>query len=205
VPNLESRASLGWVAEAPAPTVLKRHGDVRSSQTTATFRDYHSPMTFYRRNLPHLQRDNKPHFVTFVTKNRWIMPAWARDLLLGCCIHDHRIRYDLHVAVVMPDHGHVILIPTINDERHSVVALAEIMKAIKGTSSHQINHKFGRQGSIWQEESFDRVLRSSEKLDEKIVYILQNPVRHGLVREWCEYSWVWYRERENPYSPPQAT
>src|SRR2546426_212452 len=29
-----------------------------------------APMTFYRRNLPHLQRDNKPHFVTFVTKNR---------------------------------------------------------------------------------------------------------------------------------------
>ena len=164
-----------------------------------------APMTFYRRNLPHLQRDNKPHFVTFVTKNRWIMPEWARELVLGCCIHDHRIRYDLHVAVVMPDHVHVILIPTIDDERRSVVPLPEIMKAIKGASSHQINHRLGRHGSIWQEESFDRVLRSSEKLDEKIVYILQNPVRCGLVREWHEYSWIWYRERENPYTPSQPT
>ncbi len=146
-----------------------------------------------------------PHFVTFVTKNRWIMPEWARELVLGCCIHDHRIRYDLHVAVVMPDHVHVILIPTIDDERRSVVPLPEIMKAIKGASSHQINHRLGRHGSIWQEESFDRVLRSSEKLDEKIVYILQNPVRCGLVREWHEYSWIWYRERENPYTPSQPT
>src|SRR2546421_12788819 len=97
------------------------------------------------------------------------------------------------------------LIPTIDDERRSVVPLPEIMKAIKGASSHQINHRPGRHGSIWQEESFDRVLRSSEKLDEKIVYILQNPVRCGLVREWHEYSWIWYRERENPYTPSQPT
>src|SRR5437867_11952166 len=92
-----------------------------------------------------------------------------------------------------------------DDERRSVVPLPEIMKAIKGASSHQINHRLGRHGSIWQEESFDRVLRSSEKLDEKIVYILQNPVRCGLVREWHEYSWIWYRERENPYTPSKPT
>lgn len=41
-------------------------------------------MIFYRRNLPHLQRDNKPHFITFVTKKRWIMPDWARDVVLEC-------------------------------------------------------------------------------------------------------------------------
>jgi hypothetical protein len=38
-------------------------------------------MTFHRRILPHLQRDNKAHFITFVTKNRCILPDWARDVL----------------------------------------------------------------------------------------------------------------------------
>ena len=140
-------------------------------------------MIFYRRNLPHLQRDNKPHFITFVTKKRWIMPDWARDVVLECCLHDHGARYDLHVAVVMPDHVHLILIPTIDAERRAVIPLPKIMKAIKGASAHQINHRLARHGSIWQEESFDRVLRSSEKLDEKIAYILHNPVRYDLVRE----------------------
>jgi hypothetical protein len=41
-------------------------------------------MTFYRRNLPHLQRDAKPHFITFVTYQRWEMPGWARSIVLGC-------------------------------------------------------------------------------------------------------------------------
>jgi hypothetical protein len=47
-------------------------------------------VTLYRRNLPHLQRDYyKPHFVTFVTKNRRILPDWARQIVLDCCMHDH--------------------------------------------------------------------------------------------------------------------
>src|SRR5271169_6969569 len=56
------------------------------------------PMTFYRRNLPHLQRDAKRHFVTFVTKNRWILPEAARDIVLDSSRHDDGILYDLHAA-----------------------------------------------------------------------------------------------------------
>jgi len=53
-----------------------------------------------------------------------------------------------------------------------VFSLARITKAIKGTSAHLINRELGRAGRVWQEESFDRVLRISEKLEEKIAYIL---------------------------------
>ncbi len=45
----------------------------------------------------------------------------------------------------------------------------------------------------WQEESFDHVLRSSEGLEAKSAYVLQNPVRRGLVADWREYRWVWQR------------
>jgi len=78
------------------------------------------------------------------------------------------------------------------------------MDAIKGASAHQINHALARKGKVWQTESFDRVLRRSEKLDEKIAYILENPVRKGLVSKWTEYPWLWYREPPNPYSPAKA-
>ena len=47
------------------------------------------PMSFYRRNLPHLQRDYKPHFITFVTKHRRVLPDWARQIVLDCCLRDH--------------------------------------------------------------------------------------------------------------------
>jgi REP element-mobilizing transposase RayT len=147
-------------------------------------------VTFYRRNLPHLQRDAKPHFITFVTKHRMELLPWARDVVLNCCRHDDAIRYDLHAAVVMPDHVHLILTPLIDQARRRVVALPEIMKAIKGTSAHFINRKRGTHDPVWQEESFDRVLRTSESLDAKSLYILENPVRKAPVRHWSEYSWI---------------
>ena len=159
-------------------------------------------MTFYRRNLPHLQRDAKPHFVTFVTKNRWILPGWARDIVLGCCLHDHGTKYDLHVAVIMPDHTHIIFTPRIDERRQLVVSLAEIMKGIKGASAHAINRRFDRQATIWQEESFDHVLRSSESLDQKIAYVLENPIRSRLA---SDYQWCWHQPSASPYAPLRPT
>jgi hypothetical protein len=85
----------------------------------------------------------------------------------------------------------MIFVPRIDDEAVEVFSLARIMKAIKGTSAHLINKRLKTSGRIWQEESFDQVLRSSEKLDEKIAYVLDNPVRKGLVRRSKEYQWLW--------------
>jgi putative transposase len=158
-------------------------------------------MTFYRRNLPHLQRDGKRHFVTFVTKGRWILPEWARDIVLECICHDHTVRYDLDAAVVMPDHAHLVLIPGTDEQRRRVMPLFEIMKAIKGASARKINQQLESHGAIWQEESFDRVLRSSEDVDAKVLYVLENPVRQGLVSDWRQYHWSWHCPFQNPYAP----
>ena len=162
-------------------------------------------VTFYRRNLPHLQRDYKPHFVTFVTKHRRVLPDWARQIVLDSCVHDHEKKYNLRVAVVMPDHAHMILTPLLDQVGQRIFPLSEIMKAIKGASSHAINQRLGSHEAIWQEESFDHVLRSSESLDAKMDYILQNPVRAGLVRIAGEYPWSWRKMVESPYSPAQIT
>jgi len=158
-------------------------------------------MQFYRRNLPHMQRDYKPHFITFCTKFRQVLPDWARDVVLGCCLHDHERRYRLRVAVVMPDHVHIVLTPLIDESERTIISLPEIMKAIKGASSHAINRKDGKHFTVWQEESFDRVVRSPESLDAKIVYILENPVRGGLASDWREYKWIWRAPEENPFRP----
>jgi len=162
-------------------------------------------MTFYRRNLPHLQRDGKRHFVTFVTKHRWILPEWARDIVLESIRHDDARRYNLDAAVVMPDHAHLVLTPGIDELRQRVMPLFEVMQAIKGAAARKINQRLKGHGAIWQEESFDRVLRTAEDNDAKVMYILENPVRRGLVSDWRKYKWMWHRPFPNPYEPPRPT
>src|SRR2546425_10804940 len=130
------------------------------------------PQAFYRRQLPHLQCDDKPHFVTFCTDHRWILPVNVRLAVLRCCLHDNGRKFDLRIALVMPDHVHMIFTPLVNSEQTEIYSLAEIMDAVKGAAAHQINKTLRRKGRVWQPESFDHVLRSSENLDAKIEYIL---------------------------------
>jgi REP element-mobilizing transposase RayT len=159
------------------------------------------PQAFYRRQLPHLQVDDRQHFVTFCTDHRWVLPENVRSIVLDCCLHDNGTRFDLRVAVVMPDHVHMIFTPLTDHAAKEVCSLAGIMDAIKGASAHKINRALGRKGRVWQPESFDHVLRSSESLDAKIQYLLENPVRQGLAKEWSGYPWLWKKPFVNPFAP----
>jgi REP element-mobilizing transposase RayT len=143
----------------------------------------------YRRNLPHLQKDYRPVFVTFATHKRWELPETARQLTLDCCLKQNGDTIDLHGVVVMPDHVHMIFTP--RSDCDGPFSLMEIMHAIKGASAHVINQSLQRRGRVWQEESFDHVLRSNESLAQKVDYLCQNPVRAGLARASEEYPWLW--------------
>ncbi len=87
----------------------------------------------------------------------------------------------LAVVVVMPDHTHALLTPT------DGYALSRITKGIKGVSARQINEARRTSGSVWQDESWDRIIRDQSELDEKRRYMLDNPVRKGLTRD----PWTW--------------
>jgi len=90
----------------------------------------------------------------------------------------------------MPDHVHLLLSP-LRDEDGWPYRLVDIMQCLKGATAHRINKLLERSGPVWEEESFDHVLRSDESLREKAEYIRENPVRAGLVREAEDYRWLW--------------
>ena len=147
----------------------------------------------YRRKLPHYQKADRPLFITF----RKLLPNpfsdQARDLVLQHCLHDHAKKYQLHSVVVMPDHVHLLITP-LRDGSGWPYALPAILKLIKGASARSINKLLGTFGPVWQEESFDHVLRSEESFTQKLEYIRQNPVRSGLVQIPEEYRWLWVEQ-----------
>ena len=108
----------------------------------------------YRRKPPHYQKAGRAVFVTFCKGSSEPFPLEARSLVLQSCLHDHGKRYQLHVAVVMTEHVHLLLKP-LGDEKGWPYGLPAILKLIKGTSARSINKLLGSSGPIWQEESFD--------------------------------------------------
>jgi REP element-mobilizing transposase RayT len=147
----------------------------------------------YRRMLPHYQSAGRAVFVTFCKGNRTPLSSPARDAILQHCLHDKGKRYDLHAAVVMPDHVHLLFSP-LRDEKGWPYSLPIILKQLKGTSARSVNQLESSSGPVWQEESFDHVLRSQESFDEKLEYLRQNPVRRGLVNRPEDYKWLWVEQ-----------
>jgi REP element-mobilizing transposase RayT len=167
-----------------------------TNQTLAKYR--------YRRRLPHVQKADAALFVTFCTGGRMILPERARDLVLEHCLREATTstvagegarptpatRIRLHAAVVMPDHVHLLLTP-LRNEQGWPVPMVDVLQCLKGATAHRINKLLHRSGPVWEEESFDHVLRSDESLKEKCEYIRQNPVRAGLVDQAEDYKWLW--------------
>jgi REP element-mobilizing transposase RayT len=149
----------------------------------------------YRRNLPHYQKDDRAVFATFNTNRRWVLPDRAREIALECCSYPNGRTIELHAAVVMPEHVHLVFTP-LRDVDTASFSVAEILQNIKSVSAHRINKLLGRTGRVWQEESFDYVARCEDDLTEKIDYVCRNPIRRGLCSSVDGYQWVWVQARD---------
>ena len=133
-----------------------------------------------RRNLPHWQMGGATYFITFRTKDLELS-AEARRMVIDACRHFDAKRYTLWAVVAMPDHVHLLLQPK-EVEPGQWWPLATLLNSIKGFSARQINDLLGRQGPVWLDERFDRVVRDEAELMEKWNYIRMNPVKKGLCK-----------------------
>jgi REP element-mobilizing transposase RayT len=144
----------------------------------------------YRRRLPHYRKDEGAVFVTFCCGCLDHLSESVRDIVVRNCLHDRGTKAMIHAVVVMPDHVHLLLTP-LRDLDGNLYSLIEILQGIKSASAHSLNRALGRSGPVWQEESFDHVLRSEESFEQTVEYIRQNPVRRGLVTRPEDYRWLW--------------
>ncbi len=61
---------------------------------------------------------------------------------------------------------------------------ARTLQSLKGYTARQANRILQREGAFRQAESYDRVVRDAAELERIVVYVLNNPVKAGLVSEW---------------------
>ncbi len=71
--------------------------------------------------------------------------------------------------------------------------LSKIMHSIKSFTAHKINKTASRNGKLWQEENFDRVIRDEKEFLEKVNYIANNPIKTGLVERHEFYKWLYIK------------
>jgi hypothetical protein len=92
----------------------------------------------------------------------------------------------------MPNHVHTVFAP-LSEETPSV-PLSAIMHSLKRNTAKQANRLLKRSGCFWEHESFDHYIRNQAEFKRIIKYLLENPVKAGLVDHWKDWRWNYLRD-----------
>jgi REP element-mobilizing transposase RayT len=116
-------------------------------------------------------------------KERWLdaghgacvlRAARCREIVAEALEHFNGDRCRQIAWVIMPNHVHALFVLT------GTVTLSELVHSWKSWTSNAINAVLSREGTLWQKDYFDRLVRDGRHLDNCIRYIRRNPARAKL-------------------------
>jgi REP element-mobilizing transposase RayT len=72
--------------------------------------------------------------------------------------------------------------------------LSNVLRKLKWNTALRANRILGRTGPLWHPESYDRVIRNAAELERTIWYVLMNPVKAGLCKDWRDWKWSYVKK-----------
>ena len=124
---------------------------------------------------------------------QWLQHDAIASLVLEALHFHHAKQYDLICALVMPNHVHIVIKPLLY-KPETPYSLARIMKDHKSYTAQKANQILRQSGQFWWHENYDHWVRDGEELKRIIHYILQNPVKAGIVGDYREWTHYWVDE-----------
>ena len=106
-----------------------------------------------------------------------------RTLVERALHHFEGERYEMLAFVIMPNHVHALFRPL---GQHRVQDLCGSWKVF---TAQKIQRYLGRQGGLWQKETFDRIIRDESYFRTAVRYIAQNPIKACLPEQKAS---VWF-------------
>lgn len=122
------------------------------------------------------------------TGPRWLQEQSIAELLVSSLHFRHGRIYNLDTFCVMPNHVHVVFAP-LKIENEAPNSLSSIMQSLKGYTARKANQILEREGAFWHHESYDHVVRDAAEHERIVRYILNNPVKAGLVADRRDWPW----------------
>ena len=153
------------------------------------------------RSRPHLGELARRHFAMLESwlDRATIGPTWLADArvanLVAESLHYRDGRtYRLDAYSIMPNHVHSVFAPLAQNDLPK--PLASIMHSLKRNTARRANRVLDRSGAFWEHESFDHYIRDRTEGKRIVKYVIENPVKAGLVKSWKDWPWNYYREPE---------
>lgn len=97
--------------------------------------------------------------------------------------------------LIFPDFGKTLTPMLKGEEEYH--ALPWIMHGLKRSTAWAANAALDRRGSFWQREYYDHYSRDGREMERIIAYVLNNPVKAGLVDAWEKWPWTYWKHAED--------
>lgn len=128
-------------------------------------------------------------------------PRWLEDGKIAGIVAEKisdlgNSRYKLFAYCIMSNHVHLLIEhQRVKRAEHggksAKYPVTETLRLLKGSTARYCNMQLKRTGSFWHHESYDHFVRNEGELEWTIRYILQNPVKAGLVNEWTSWRFTY--------------
>ena len=121
--------------------------------------------------------------------NHWLKQAEIAKVVMDAIHFRDGDKYELICFTIMSNHIHIVF--TVLNENINLYTILQRLKQFTATEANKI---LNRTGAFWQQESYDRVVRDAKELSRIIIYVLNNPVKIGLVEDWRDYPFSFVNE-----------
>jgi len=136
---------------------------------------------------PDLYQDaSRVCFITiraYRNQSPFVLPALNARVIDLLREEQERQRCRVFTYCLMPDHLQFVVSP-----REEGVSILQFVDRYKGRTTNE-SWKFGWKGKLWQPRHYDHVVRRDEDLGVIALYLMQNPVRRGLVERSEDWPW----------------
>lgn len=147
-------------------------------------------------NYKRVFEDGYSYYLTIVTHHR--NPILIENIILlreSFRVSKIQYNYRINEIVVLPDHLHMIITPTYaSDYPHIVRTIKQYFskycdpKYYAHSEQSKSRTKEGYK-PVWQKKYYEHTIRDEKDFQEKVVYMYNNPVKHGWVNKSADWQY----------------
>ena len=164
---------------------LKRERDAERERLSSKEDHYNADKKYFARYDEWLDRiKNTP---------RWLQQVEMAQIIQDKLHDQAKKHYHLFAYSIMPNHVHLLIQSRLckklpDGGMTAKYPIADALRLLKGSTARKCNLELGRSGAFWTHESYDHFIRDEREFASVIAYILNNPVKAGLVAEWADWK-----------------
>lgn len=144
------------------------------------------------------------HFEQYLDNAPSESPMWLKENNIANIIktaiekQEAKGLYNCIACCIMPNHVHLLMdfsvqVENADEEDYflsNYVQLEKVLKDLKGSTARYANLELGRSDSFWHKDSYNHYVRDDKEYYNIINYILENPVKAGLVKHWKDWKFT---------------